>query len=174
MTRYILGYGGIAGLLIIVTMIVGIVLGGHGSATASELFGYLVMLVALSLIFVAIKRYRDRALGGVIRFGQALALGMGIAAVAGVAYVVVWEIHLAMTDFAFVKEYTAGLIDAKRTSAASPEELAALEARLAEWASQYAKPWIRLPITFTEIFPVGAIVALISAAVLRKPGVLPA
>ena len=174
MTRYILTYGGIAGLLIIVTMILGIVLGGHGSATASEVFGYLVMLVALSLIFVAIKRYRDRELGGVIRFGQALALGMGIAAVAGVAYVAVWEIHLAMTDFAFVKDYTAGLIESERAAGATAEELAALEQRLAQWERQYAKPWFRLPITFSEIFPVGAIVALISSAVLRKSSVLPA
>jgi hypothetical protein len=33
---------------------------------------------------------------------------------------------------------------------------------------------MRVPMTFLEIFPVGALIALISAAVLRNPKVLPA
>ena len=39
---------------------------------------------------------------------------------------------------------------------------------------QYADPLFRLPITFLEIFPVGLLISLISAAILRNPGVLPA
>jgi len=34
---------------------------------------------------------------------------------------------------------------------------------------QYANPLFRLPMTFAEIFPVGVLVSLISALVLRKP-----
>ena len=44
---------------------------------------YLVMLVALSMVFVGIKQYRDQALGGVIKFGPALLVGLGISAVRG-------------------------------------------------------------------------------------------
>ena len=40
------------------------------------------MIVALSVIFLGVKRYRDQELGGVIRFGTAFMLGLGIAAVA--------------------------------------------------------------------------------------------
>jgi hypothetical protein len=45
---------------------------------------------------------------------------------------------------------------------------------MAEFAVQYADPLYRLPVTFIEIFPVGVLVSLISAAVLRNPRVLPA
>jgi hypothetical protein len=31
---------------------------------------YIVMLVALSMVFVGIKQYRDQVLGGVIKFGR--------------------------------------------------------------------------------------------------------
>ena len=39
---------------------------------------------------------------------------------------------------------------------------------------QYANPLFRLPMTFAEIFPVGVLVSLVSALVLRNPRALPA
>jgi hypothetical protein len=39
---------------------------------------------------------------------------------------------------------------------------------------QYANPLFRLPMTFLEIFPVGLLITLISAAVLRNRKTLPA
>jgi hypothetical protein len=38
----------------------------------------------------------------------------------------------------------------------------------------YRNPLIRMPMTFLEIFPVGLLISLISAAVLKNPRVLPA
>ena len=127
------------------------------------------MLVALSMIFLGIKRYRDKELGGVIKFLPALALGLGIAAMAGVIYVVVWEIYLAASGYHFMDSYVAGIIAAKRAHAMSGAALAAEIAKLEEMKAQYANPLFRVPMTFLEIFPVGLIVALISAAVLRFP-----
>ena len=71
----------IAGGIIICSMTLGIVLSdGHG-AGSSVWLGYLIMIVAFSLIFIGIKRYRDQELGGVIKFGRAFMLGLGIAVV---------------------------------------------------------------------------------------------
>ena len=39
---------------------------------------------------------------------------------------------------------------------------------------QYANPLFRLPMTFTEVFPVGVLVSLISAGLLRNSRFLPA
>ena len=47
--RYALTYGLLSGFVIIVTMITGIVLSDQKSFFSSEWFGYLVMLVALTL-----------------------------------------------------------------------------------------------------------------------------
>ncbi|MBA8886352.1 hypothetical protein FHW12_000543 [Dokdonella fugitiva] len=35
--------------------------------------------------------------------------------------------------------------------------------------ADYANPFYRLPMTFAEIFPVGVLVSLVSAALLRNP-----
>jgi hypothetical protein len=39
---------------------------------------------------------------------------------------------------------------------------------------QYANPLFRMPMTFIEIFPVGLLMAFVSAALLRNPRFLPA
>ena len=173
MGRTALIYGGISGLIVITTMIIGMTVGGKDSATGGQVFGYLVMLVALSMIFLGIKRYRDRELGGVIRFLPAFLLGLGIAAVAGVMYVTVWEIYLASTDHAFINDYVAAQIEAKEAAGLTGEALAQEVAKLEQMQAQYGNIFFRVPITFLEIFPVGLIIALISAAILRNPGVLP-
>lgn len=169
MQRIILIYGAGAGLAVILSIILGIMLSdGAETPQGQQLLGYLIMLVALSLIFVGIKRYRDQHLGGVIRFGTAIGVGIGIAAVAGVVYVVVWEIYLALTDYAFIDAYTRGVIAGQQEEGVTGAELQALTERMATLKARYANPLFRLPMTFLEIFPVGALITLLSAAILRK------
>ncbi len=176
MLKIALVYGAIAGTIVISVMTAGIIMGGEdgSGAGASQAFGYLVMLIALSMIFIGIKRYRDRDLGGVIKFGPAFGLGLAIAAVAGVFYVAGWEVYLAASDYAFIDKYAAGVIEAKRAAGATAAELEQVQANMDSMVKSYANPLFRLPITFTEIFPVGLIIALVSAALLRNPKVLPA
>ena len=166
-------YGAISGSIIIAVMSVGIFFGGeHGGASA--VFGYTVMLVALILIFVGVKRYRDQSLGGVIKFGPAFGLGLAIAAVAGVFYVIGWEISLAATDYTFAEDYAAGVIAAKEKAGVTGEALEKVAAEMRASVEQYKNPLFRMPMTFIEIFPVGLLVALVSAALLRNPKVFPA
>lgn len=172
--KYALTYGLLSGFVIIVTMIAGITLSGSGSFFSSEWFGYLVMLVALTFIFVGVKRYRDVERGGVIKFGRAFAMGLGIAVAAGVAYVAVWEVYLAMTDYKFMDQYIAGILRAREAAGASAEAIAAEMAKLEPMRVSYRNPLYRIAMTFMEIFPVGLLVSLVSAALLRNPRVLPA
>ena len=171
--RYISIYGGLSGAVVIATLMVGLSF-GTDSIFGSETLGYLVMLVAMSFIFVGIKRYRDVELGGVIRFGRALTLGLGIAAMAALVYVIVWEIYLASTGYAFIDEYIASVIRSHEAAGLAGAALDAKRAELDALRDQYGQPWFRLPMTFLEIFPVGLLVALVSAGLLRNPRVLPA
>lgn len=177
MKKIILIYGLIAGTIVIAAGILGIEL-VDASATETmanlEYVGYLVMLVALSVIFVGIKKYRDQELGGVITFGTAVLVGLGISAVAGVVYVAVWEIYLAMTNYAFMDDYIASVIAAKEAGGAAPAELEETVASMERMREQYRNPLFRLSITFLEIFPVGALITLISSAFLRRSENLPA
>jgi hypothetical protein len=169
MARIIGVYGGLAGLIIIVSLILGqVVTGGEGSMPLLEWLGYLIMLVALSMIFVGIRAYRDRELGGVIRFGTALSLGLGMALLASVIYVAAWEVYLALTDYAFINEYTQSVINDQQAQGVTGKELDAVIAEMEAMKVSYAKPVYRVPMTFLEIFPVGALVSLVSAAFLRR------
>lgn len=174
MFRTILTYGVIAGALVAVPMFSHLLLSGGHVGDSSLFIGYAIMLAALSLIFVGTKRYRDKALGGVIKFLPAFLMGLGISAVAGVIYVVGWEITLALTDYAFIEQYAASMLEAERAGGASPAELEAKAAEIAQFARDYRNPLLRLPMTFIEIFPVGLVISLISAALLRNSRFLPA
>lgn len=174
MSRIILTFGAAAGLIVAVPMFLLLANAEPGSPATSHFTGYLIMLLALSLIFFGVKRLRDRELGGVIRFVPALLAGLGISAVAGVIYVIGWEITLAVTDFAFIDSYSTAAVEAARAKGASAADIEAVAAQMAEFRRQYANPLIRLPMTFVEIFPVGILVSLISAALLRNSRFMPA
>lgn len=171
--RYPLVYGGLAGLIIIAISLVayGFGLVGHSS---SPLFGYTVMLLALTMIFVGVKRYRDVELGGVIRFGQALAVALGIGVVAAIIYAASFELYVAITGFDFVAWFSEVR---KQELVASGASQAAIQAEMAElraFGETYRNPLIRIPFHFLEIGPVCVVIALVSAALLRNPRLLPA
>lgn len=173
MRKTALIYGAVAGSIVIASIVIGFLLGADHENHNLAL-GYLIMIVALSMIFIAVKQHRDRQGGGVIKFGQALLLGVMIAAVAGVFYVVGWEGYLAATNYTFMESYVEHAIQTERAAGVSGAALDAKIAKLEAMKSQYANPLFRLPITFMEIFPVGLVIAIVSAAILRNPKALPA
>lgn len=171
MARHALIYGLLSGTIIVLVIIAGMTLGGFGH---SLWFGYLAMLVALTFIFVGVKRYRDVEGGGVVRFWRALGLALGIAGVATIAYVAVWEVYLALTHYAFMDEYIASMIRDAQAHGATGAKLAAIRAEGENMRAIYANPLLRMGMTAAEIAPVGLIVAIFSAALLCFPRVLPA
>lgn len=176
MLRKILSYGAFCGLFVggVLSIII-VTLGDrmqHGAT--GMLIGYLTMLVGLSLVFLAVKRHRDVDLGGVIRFWPAFGLGLGISFIASVIYALCWEATLAFTGMDFAGTYANAVIERQKAAGVSSEALAKLVADMEQFKTNYASPAYRLPMTFTEIFPVGVIVSLISAALLRNSRLLPA
>lgn len=173
MKRLILTYGTIAGTieLALLALSMGLVSdhGGLGMA-----LGYLSMLIAMSLVFVGVKRFRDERQGGVIRFGKAFLVGLGIAGIACLFYVIGWELYMWATDHRFMTEYMAKALAEKQASGASAADLAAFKAEMDGFAKMYRNPLLRMLITLSEIAPVGLLVPLVSALLLRKSEVLPA
>lgn len=173
MLRTILIYGLLAGIVVIVPMSLLMVFGGHDDGSHSMFTGYALMLLAFSLIFVGLKRYRDHQLGGVIRFLPALLGGLAIAVIGSLIYVVGWEITLAATDYAFMDQYSAAMMEGARAKGASPAELAALAEQMEGYKAIYANPLSRMAMTFVEPFPVGVLVSLVTAILLRNSRFLP-
>jgi len=177
MPNIIFLFGSFAGLIIIGAMVAVIVASGgvpSDMSSRSVYFGYLVMIVGLSMIFFAVKRYRDQELGGVIKFMPAFLMGVGITVVASVIYVLVWEVYMAATNYTFMDAYAAAMVDEARRQGLTGADLEKIIKEMEEAKVLYANPLARMAMTFLEIFPVGLLIALISAAVLRNPKVLPA
>jgi hypothetical protein len=172
-----LKYGAVSGAFVVGVIVAGMLYAGGlggGHATTSLWFGYLIMILALSTIFLAIREHRNKKLGGVIKFFPAFGVGLLVAAIAGVVYVAAWESFLQISHYPFMENYTAAMIEQQRAAGVSGAELDAFVAEMEKAKADYANPLYRLPMTFIEIFPVGFLIALISAAILRNPKVLPA
>lgn len=175
MLRNILVYGTAAGLIVGAELFAITVAFAHRPPLPYAVaIGYLTMLVALSLVFVAIKRRRDRDLGGVIGFWPALVLGLGISAMAGIFYVLAWEAALAVTHMDFGASYAKLMIARAEAKGMHGAALARLKAEMAAFRADYARPLYRFTEGFTEIFPVGVLVSLVSAGLLCNSGFLPA
>ena len=137
--------------------------------------GYLIMLVGLTLIFVGVKRFRDIERGGIVKFLPAFLLGLGIALVASIIYVVGWEIYMSATDYSLIDDFISQQLRDYQAAGMSGAELARKTEEMAAMRAQFRdNPLFRIGMIFLEVFPVGLIVALVSAALLRNPKLLPA
>lgn len=175
MLRTILIYGLIGGLIVAVPMFSILVLNEDShSSSQSMITGYALMILGLSMVFVGVKSYRDKVRGGVIKFLPAFLLGLGISFAASLVYVIGWEVVLYLTNYTFATDYAAATIAAAEAKGMPAAELEALRAQYADFERMYANPLFRLPMTFIEIFPVGLIISLITALLLRNPRLLPA
>lgn len=173
MGRIIFVYGVIAGVTVALLMRVAMMLFPEGG-TAGMVAGFSSMIIALSFVFVGVKRYRDLELGGVIGFGKALAVGFGIAAIATIFYVAAWELYLYFTNYTFMDEYTRIVIEQAQKAGKSAAEVAALAKEMDGFKELYANPISRWAVTATEISPIAVLMPVISAALLRNSRFMPA
>ncbi len=138
---------------------------------ASEVVGYTAMVLAFLMVFFGIRSYRDEVAGGTIGFGKAFGVGLSITLVACAFYVVTWEIVYWGFIPDFLDHYTAYVIEDLRSEGATQAAIQEKQAEMAEFAELYANPIANVLITFMEVFPVGLLVTLVSAGILRRvPG----
>ncbi len=174
MLKRIFTYGLVAGLIAGIPLSISTITSTVGHGVVAMVIGYLTMLIALSAVFVAVKRQRDSDGGGVIRFWPALGLGLAISLVAGILYVAIWDISCALAHMDFAGDYARSMIAGAKAKGMDAADLAKLTAQMDAFKAQYANPLYRWPMTFAEIAPVGVLVSLVSAALLCNPRFLPA
>jgi hypothetical protein len=171
MRKIVLTYGVIAGLIIVVLMVISfsVPLASEGSSI-SMVIGYATMIVSLSMIFFGIRNYRDNYAGGRVTFGRGFLIGLYITLIASVFYVVGWKIYssIAMPDFA--DHYAKLTVDNLKKSGATEAAILDKTKEMADWKLMYSNPIVELGMTFLEIFPVGILISVICALILkRKP-----
>src|SRR5262245_36447080 len=172
MRKVTLIFGLLAGAIISVLLLVGIAIWEKtGKITASELFGYATMVIALAMIFFGIKSYRDNYQNGVIRFWKGIQVGLLIASIASLMYAITWETYLHVRPAGyqgFIDYYVECQINKKKEKGASAAEIDQEVRKMDGVRKIYSNPATRFGMTLMEILPVGIIITLISAAILRK------
>mgnify|MGYP006269448087 CR=1 FL=1 len=130
--------------------------------------GYTGMLIAFLFIYFGVRSYRDTALGGHITFARGFNVGILITLVSCVFYVVAWLAiyYLVMPDFA--DKIGTYMIESARATGATDMEVQAIVRRAADYKQMMQNPLLNAAVSFTEPFPVGLLVTLVSAAILRK------
>src|SRR5437773_2638533 len=129
----------------------------------SMVIGYTTMVLSFMLVFFGIRSYRENIGGGTITFGRAFAVGILITLISSVLYVVAWEImYFGVPRFG--ERFMTMCVAHIKNSGASPE---AIQTELNQ-LKYLNNPFINAAMTFTEPFPVGLIITLISALILRK------
>lgn len=158
---------GLIGGVIVSTVMASAVAAGY-SSEGGMIIGYASMLIAFSLIFVGIKNYRDKYNDGFISFGKAFKIGILITLIASSLYVATWLIEYFFFIPDFGDKYAAQMVDKLKASGVSQAELERKAKEMEEFAAMYKNPFFNALITYTEILPVGLIVTIISALILRK------
>lgn len=169
MKKIIIIYGLIAGVIVATVMAISTaVYHNSGNFTGGMVIGYASMLIAFSMIFVGVKSYRDKHNNGSISFGKAFKIGILITAIASTIYVITWLInyYCFMPDFG--DKYAAQVIEQLKASGASAVEIAKETKEMNSFAQMYKNPFFNAMLTYIEILPVGLIVTLISALILKR------
>lgn len=172
MKKIIIVYGLIAGVIVATVMAISTaVYNSSGNFTGGMVIGYASMLIAFSMIFVATKNYRDKFNNGIISFGKAFKIGILITLIASTIYVITWLVnyYCFMPDFG--EKYAAQAIEQLKTSGASSTEIAKQTKEMNEFAIMYKNPFFNALMTYTEILPVGLIVTILCALILKRKNV---
>ena len=133
-----------------------------------EVIGYASMVLSFLLVFFGIRSYRDNVGGGTVNFGRAFVLGALITVVASVCYVATWEVIYFKLWPGFSQKYAAYTIDKVKASGASQAVIDQKVAEMRKFAEMYQNPVFNAAITFLEPLPVGLVIALVSAGILRR------
>ena len=171
MKKTVLTFGLIAGVMISVLMDGTLLVANKIGSGHSMLLGYTMMVASFLLVYFGIRSYRDNTLGGQISFGRAFACGILIALITCVCYVATWEVIYFNFIPHFMDSYWAAQIQRIQSSGLDSATIAKQVAAIKHSQELYQNPLVNMAYTFMEPLPVGLIMTLISAAVLRRKGV---
>ena len=169
MKKNVLVFGLIAGSILTFWMVYSTsVCYNNPEFESNDTLGYAGMLLTFSLIFVGIKNYRDKHNNGVISFGHAFKMGFYISLIAATMYVGAWLIdyYIFMPDF--LDSYTTHVLYQASLDGATQPELDEKAAEMETFRELYKNPLFVVLISYAEVLPVGLLISLISALILKR------
>ena len=168
MKKTILTFGLISGAVSSLMMVATVPFADRIGFDKGMVIGYTAIVLSFLLVFFGIRSYRDNAGDGQITFGKAFAVGICITLISCTCYVVTWEILYYNFLPDFLDKYGAYTIAKLKASGASAAAIQAQAEQLQNYKKMYDNPLFNAAVTFIEPFPIGLVVTLLSAAVLRR------
>ena len=168
MKRTVLVFGVISGVISSLMLAATVPFADRIGFDRGEYLGYTVIVLSLLMVFFGIKSYRDNVGNGAITFSKGFAVGILITVISCIFYVVTWEILYFKFLPGFMDKYSAYMVQKMQASGASAAAVQAQVEQMKKYKEMYDNPLINAAMTFIEPFPVGLVVTLISAAVLRR------
>jgi hypothetical protein len=168
MKKTVLTFGLISGAVSAAMMLLTVPFADKIGFDKGEILGYATIVLSALLVFFGIRSYRENAGGGRLTFGRGVAVGVLIALISSACYVATWEIvyYKLMPDFA--EKYSAHMVERAKASGASQQKMDEMVHQAAQFKQMYDNPAINVALTFAEVFPIGLVVTLVSAGILRK------
>lgn len=168
MRKIVLTFGLIAGAVMTAMFLITIPFHDQIGFDNGMLVGYTSMVAAFLAVYFGVRQYRDQVAGGTITFARALGVGLAITLVACLCYVLMWQIvyYNFMPDY--LDKYAAYTLEKERAAGATAAQLEAQRQEMAQFKEMYANPLINAAFTILEPLPVGVLISLISAGVLRR------
>jgi hypothetical protein len=175
MKKTVLTFGLISGVVSSVMMVATMLFADRIGFDRGYIVGYTAIVLSFLLVFFGIRSYRDNLGHGQITFAKGFVVGICITLISCVFYVVTWEILYFNFLPDFMDKYAAYTVEKLKASGASAAAVQAKVEELKVLKASYNNPFFNVAMTFIEPFPVGLVITLLSAAVLRrKAGPAPA
>ena len=170
MRKIVLVFGLISGIIVSVLMYMMLPAQGEKmNFDRGMITGYITMIIALSTIFFGVKNYRDKVNAGHVNFGKAFLIGLYISLIASAFYVVTWELYFRTAGSSFMADYTQYTLGKMKSNGSSDAEVLKEAKEMKTMWEAYQNPGVRYFMTAFEILPVGIVVSLICAAILKRP-----
>jgi hypothetical protein len=173
MKKTVLTFGLISGLRISVLMGGSLLLADKIGSGHSMVLGYTIMVASFLFVYFGIRSYRDNVLGGQISLGRAFACGILITLVTTAFYVAMWEVLYFNFMPHFMDSYFAAQIHKVQSAGLDSATTAAQVAAIQHSQQLYQNPLVNIAYTVLEPLPVGLIITLISAFLLRRKAPTP-
>jgi len=166
MNRYVVIFGSVLGTILCANLFYMVNLCyTNPDFKSNDILGYAALVIVFSLTFFGIRNYRNKQLKGIISLGKAFKTGALIALLGSTVYVIVWLFYYYLFVPDFLDVYIPHALKEVPAS-----DLAVKTKEMESLKEMYKNPLFVILITYSEVLPVGLVVAFISALVLkRKP-----
>lgn len=168
MQKTVLRYGLISGVIAMTLMMITMSFHDKISMAVGWLIGYIGITLSFIVIYPAMVSYRDKVGNGTITFGRSLSIGLLISVISGLCYVLAWAIIYKTMMPDFMDKFAASSLESMKKAGQSAAKINEAAQEMATMKERYKNPLWFTAYTIMEPLPVGIIISLISALVIRK------